>query len=132
MSDTYGSTANSSACTSPLTHDPSCTLDIAASLELVAQGSCGGVTGPISYDYVPHEGHTMNTPYPNPYAAQLPNGMNGYGSEPTGYAQYDYDMMHLMSSNPDELLADPFVVKDTKPSISQLPSPCTPAATPIH
>lgn len=115
----------SSACTSPLTHDPDCTLNIAASLELVAQGTD---TPGVSYEYLP-QGNVGSYP-PDPYAAQLPTSMNGFETEAVGYTHYDYDLLHFMSSSEtDDLLADPF---ETKPSLSQRSSPCTPATTPIH
>lgn len=132
MADTRSHSSASSGCTSPLTHDPECTLNIAASLELVAQGN--NSTG-VSYEYLPHERDNLIASYPaDPYAAQLPTpcGMGGFGTESIGYAQYEYDLLNFMTSEADELLADPFSGKETKPSLSQLSSPCTPATTPIH
>ena len=129
-SEIHSYSSASSACTSPLTHDPECTLNIAASLELVAQG---GSAGGMGYSYLPQDGRNMSASYPaDPYAAQLPTSVGGYGTEAVEYSQYECDFLHLMPSEADELLASPFSVKETKPSLSQLPSPCTPATTPIH
>ncbi len=118
----------SSGCTSPLTHDPDCGLNIAASLELVAQST--GTSG-VNYEYISQDRDNLSYPA-DPYAAQLPTSMGGYGTETIGYPHYEYDLLHFMSSEADELLVDPFSSKDIKPSLSQLPSPCTPATTPIH
>ena len=88
----------------------------------------------MGYNYLPQDGQNMSASYPaDPYTAQLPTSVGGYGTEAVEYSQYGgCDFLHLMPSEADELLASPFSVKETKPSLSQLPSPCTPATTPIH
>ena len=129
LMEAYSYSSASSACTSPLTHDPDCTLNIAASLELVAQGAD---TSAASYEYLPHDRDNLSYSA-DPYAAQLPISMEGYGTDTIRYPpHYEYDLLHFMSSEADELLADPFSSKDIKPSLSQLPSPCTPSTAPIH
>ena len=126
----YNHSNVSSTCTSPLSSHhssmtPSSGYGIAASLELVAEGSCSSLSqsgfelggSPYSYSHMPQG------------AAQ-----HAYNStESYSHYEIDSELLRLVSTNPDDLLSgDPFcsTIKDTKPTASQMSSPAPP--TPIH
>lgn len=92
-----------------------CGLDIAASLELVAEGTCATAIPPSTYDYIQQDS-TVASPFSNCCSPQIPshNGTHPY----TAYSQYEFDLLQLMSS-PDDLLVD---------SLMQNPA----STTPIH
>lgn len=120
---------SSSNCTSPLQHAPtSGSIDIAASLDLVAAGSEAVCGGPPT-DYT--QGYGVMTPplyaaYPPvtpPIDAYPHQDMNTYPSS------YEFELHHLMS-DPSELLTECSIneEKDIKPSVARLSS--TQAHTP--
>ena len=93
-------------------HGDNCTLDIAASLELVAEGNCTNAT---SYDFIQQDS-AIASPFSSCCSPQIPS-QHGTHPYPT-YSQYDFELLQLMSST-DDLLVEPLI---------QSPAP----ATPIH
>ena len=117
------SPAHIEACTSAIVDE--CTLDIAASLELIAEASSTATT-PLghyhsAYSYSP----LHSSPFPR---CATHSGYNGYTPHE------DYELPQIMP-NPDDLLVDPFgsaSAKDIKPLIHSNPlTPLTPIM-PIH
>ena len=107
------------AADTPSASSPSgnCSLDIAASLELVAEGTATALP-PSTYDYIQQDS-TVASPFSNCCSPQIPshNGTHPY----TTYSQYEFDLLQLMSS-PDDLLVD---------SLMQNPAPTTPIHWPL-
>lgn len=100
-----------------------CALDIAASLELVAEGCTPplpATTNSAGYDFITQVS-TGACPFYQ-FLPQMPNGGDqGYVACP----QYEFELLQMIP-DPDELLANPFSNKSAKPLFQSPPS------TPIH